>query len=603
MRMKLVRLGLAVVVAAVLALMVAAAPASAATEDSGKVVLKIGWQGDVDNLNPFIGWSNNVFEVWSNAYLLLMDTTMKDLKPGPNGVAKSCTVSEDGLTWTFKLNEGLTWQDDTPLTAKDVAFTYNYIIENEMSAYIGFLDGVVRAEAVDDLTCKIICSKPKANLVTMWLPILPEHVWGELSGKEAGTSYKNSPPVVGSGPFRIVEWKKGRYLRLKANKDFFLGAPTVDEVLYVVYQNGDTMAQDLKRGAIDAAYMFPQAQWSTLKKTAGIKAIEFSWFNWDYLGINCYDGKSLGNPVLRDKRFRAALEYAVDRQSLVKIAYADHAWPGYSFIPPNTWRDPDYHWEPTASQRRDFDLDAARQALDDAGYVDADGDGIREDKTGKPIKLRLWASAEEPECQRASKLIAGWWQDIGLDIDYSVQDDGVYYDKIWNYEGDTFVPDFDIYYWQWDGYMDPGQTLDCWTTSQIEGWNEMAWSNAEYDRLDVEQNQALDPEKRAKLIRRMQEVMWEDAATIVTVFPLKLEAYRTDKWSGWTRCNYGQGPAFCNQINPWAYYKLLPRVAQEGDGGLSAGAWIGIILAVVVVAGAGVWLVLRSRRRSSEAEE
>jgi peptide/nickel transport system substrate-binding protein len=592
-------------VAGVLGVLLALTPEAFADEttgQTGKTVLKIGWMGEVDNMNPLIGWSNNVYEVYANEYLMLTGRSWEEEKPDDKGINKNWTISDDQLVWTFTINEGMTWHDGTPITAADAVFTYNFILENEISSYIGFLEGVVKAELVDDTTYKVVCSRPKANLTMLWIPCLPEHIWGKMSAEEASSTFQNDPPVIGSGPFQVVEWKKDRYLRMAAYKDFYLGAPTVDELVFVVYKNGDTLVQDLKSGAIDAAYLFPPAQFAELQETPGIEATEYTWYNWDYIGFNCYEGKSLGNPVLRDKEFRAALEHAVDRQKLVDVAYAGHAWVGHTFMPPDNWRDPDYAWAPAGNEARGFDLALANQTLDDAGYGDSDGDGVREDKNGKPIKLRLWGVSEVPETERATKLIAGWWESVGIDVVLTVQDEGVYFDKIWNYEGDTYAPDFDAYYWNWDGYADPGQTLDCWTTGQIEGWNEQGWSNEEFDRLNEAQNQAMDPDERADLIHQMQQVMYEDCPVIVTTYPLKLQAYRTDTWSGWTRCNYGQGPAFCAATNPWAYYSLRPQAAEVAAGGTNVGLWVGVGVGVVVVAGVAALIIARRRKAGPEEE-
>ena len=114
---------------------------------------------------------------------------------------------------------------------------------------------------------------------------------------------------------------------------------------------------------------------------------------------------------------------------------------------PDSWVDPDYHWQPPADVMYTYDPAKAQQLLDDAGYKDVDGDGIREDKSGKPIKLRLWARAESPESQKTGSLLTGWFRDLGLKIEYQVMDDGIYYDSIWAYEGNTYSPDFDMYLW------------------------------------------------------------------------------------------------------------------------------------------------------------
>jgi len=585
----------------------AAQDEEASPADGQKHTFKIGWMTEIDNLNPFIGWTNSVYEVWCNEYLLMTGRDWSTNESNPDtGINKTWEVSDDGLEWTFTINEGMKWHDGTPLTAKDAVFTYNYIIENEISAYIAFLKDVDRAEQIDETTYKVYTNKPVANLLKLWMPCLPEHVWSKLSAEEASATFANDPPNIGSGPWQVVEWKKDRFLRLEYNENWYGEKPVIDEILYVVYKNGDTMVQDLKSGALDAAYMFPPAQFDALENEANIEVSEYTFANWDYVGFNCYEGESKGNPVLRDPAFRNALEYAIDRDTVVEVAYSGHAWPGYTFLPPKNWRDPDWSWQPPEGVRRDFSLDQANQALDDAGYVDSDGDGIREDKDGKAIKIRLWGLPEAPETQRATKLIAGWWEDVGIDVVLTVEDEGVYFDKIWNYEGDTFVPDYDAYYWQWDGYQDPGQTLDCWTTAQIEGWNENAWSNEEYDRLNTLQSQALDPDKRAEYVHQMQQILYEESPCITVTHPLKLAAWRTDRYAGWSPpSHYGNGATICTQEGPEQYTRLtLPAEdVAVADGGTNVGLWVGIGVGAAIVVALIAFFAVRMRRGGPAEEE
>jgi peptide/nickel transport system substrate-binding protein len=579
-------------------------PAASTPAEAGKVVVKIGTTLAPDSLNPFIGWSDLAYYTFSQEYLTLCGRDSQSLKLDDRGVAKSWEVSPDGLTWTFHLNEGITWHDGEPVTAEDVAFTFNYIIENEMSAYIGFMSDIDRAVAVDPYTVEVICTRPRANLARIWLPVVPEHIWSKISPEDAGAGFENLPPSIGSGPFQVVEWKRDNYVRMAANKDFWLGPPKVDEVLFVTYKNADTMVSDLKSGLLAGIARFPPAQYEALKNTPGVKVEEAGLFGWTYLAFNCYDSPdSKGHPVLRDPGFRKALEYAVDRESIVRTAYYDHAKTGYTFMPTGVWADPDYGWRPPDGVRRDFDPAKANQLLDEAGYTDGDGNGIREYE-GKDIVLRLWALTGDLEGQNAVKLTAGWLRDVGVKARLSVLDEGVYYDNIWNYDGDTFAPDFDIYYWQWgNGYYDPGQTLDCYTTAQIEGWNEMAWSNPEFDRLDKEQNATLDENERAELIKQMQQVMYEDCPVIVTTHPYHLNAYRTDTWQGWDVANHGKGPTFFHFLNPWSFYNLEPVVGTAGDDGANSTLIVVIVVVAAAAAVVAFILVRRSRRARATVED
>ena len=561
------------------------------------MVVKIGTMLAPDSLNPFIGWSDLAYYIFAQEYMILCDRDSQSLQLADRGVAKSWEVSSDGLTWTFYLNEGITWHDGEPVTAEDVAFTFNYIIENEMSAYIAFMSDIDRAVAVDPYTVEVICTRPRANIARMWIPIVPEHIWSKISPKAAGTSFENLPPSIGSGPFQVVEWKRNQYVRMAANKDFWLGSPKADEVLFVTYQNADTMVSDLKSGMLAGVARFPQAQYEPLKNTPGVKVEEAGLFGWTYLALNCYDSPdSKGHPVLLDPDFRKALEYTIDREQIVETSYYGHAAPGYTFMPTGVWKDPDYGWRPPDGVRRDFDPAQANQLLDEAGYIDGDGNGIREYK-GKDIVLRLWALTGDLEGQSAVKMTAGWLRDVGVKTRVSVLDEGVYYDAIWNYDGDTFTPDFDIYYWQWgNGYYDAGQSLDCYTTAQIEGWNEMAWSNPEFDRLDEAQNATLDENERAELIKQMQQVMYEDCPVIVTAHPYLLNAYRTDTWQGWDVANYGKGPTYMHFLNSWSFYEVEPKTATEAFGGTSS-TTIVIIIVVVAAAAVGAFLLVRRSRR------
>ena len=578
------------------------ATAASPSPSSEKVTLKIGFMEPPDSMNPFIGWQDIVYEFYALEYLKLAGRDVETMQAtAGQGALKSWDVSPDGLTWTCQLNEGLTWSDGEPVTAEDVAFTINYIIENDMSAFTTATQSIEKAVVVDPYTVQIICTQPKADLLGVTMYMLPEHIWSKISPEAAANTFENTPPVIGAGPFRVVEWKRNDYVRLAANKDFHIGSvgpAKIDELLFVEYQSADTMVEDLKAGDLDGVFGVPPAQVESLENTPGVATAKYTWYNWDYLGFNCYTGKSHGNPVLRDRRFRVALEYAIDRERIVDIAHNGYAIPGYTFLPPGQYKDPDYSWQPPDGVRRDFDLAQAGQLLDEAGY-EMGPDGIRLDERGKPIVLRLWSDNSRPEHQSAAKLIAGWFREVGVGTKLSVLDSGVYYDAIWNYEGETFVPDFDMYLWSWDGYVEAGQNFSCFTTSQIENNNEFAWSNKEFDDLDAVQVTTLDPNQRAEVIKQQQQVMYEDSPCIVFAHSYRLEAYRTDKWTGWQRAGYGAGPAFYAGA-PLIYQNLEPRTATTSEGGLSSTWIVVVVVAGIAAAVVAILLVLRGRRRRAE---
>ena len=258
-----------VALAALLACGLAGGTASAVADDAASpaaspaaaTVLHVGWTAEPDNLNPMIGFETSALEIFHLNYDYLVGFKASDLQPTPE-LATSWEHSPDGKVWTFKLREGVKWQDGEPFTADDVVFTFRTIIEDEVSNYVGYTEFIETVKAIDPLTVEFTCSKPKTNMLGMPIPILPEHLWSKLTAAQITNTYPNDPPMVGTGPFQVVEWKRGEYVRAVANKHYWRGAPKADEVIWSLYKNQDTMAADLKSGAIQVAWDIPQAQFA-----------------------------------------------------------------------------------------------------------------------------------------------------------------------------------------------------------------------------------------------------------------------------------------------------------------------------------------------------
>jgi peptide/nickel transport system substrate-binding protein len=570
---------------------------------AGKTILRLGWTNDPDNLNPFIGYESSSYEIWAINYELLVGFQAKDYANVPGvGLATDWQTSDDGKVWTFTITDKSKWQDGLPLTAKDVAFTFNYIIDNKLGMFIDYVKFITKVEAPDATHVVFTCSKPKANMLGLWIPILPEHIWSKVPPKQVENKFKNPPPIIGSGPFQTVEWKKGEFVRMVANKDYWRGAPKVDEVIFQTYQNQDTMAQDLKTGAIQSGWNIPSAQVSALNNEPGLEAIRGVVVGVDELGFNCADKKvypkSTGHPVLQDPAFRSALQWAVDKEKIVAIGYSGNAAPADTLCTADFYSaEADYHLTPSTPYT--FDLDKARQALAEAGYVDGDGNGTREYK-GKDIKLRLYARTESPESQNCGKLITGWFEEIGLDIDYQVIDDGALGDKQYNYEGNDYAPDFDMFIWGWGGDVDPNFILSVMTTGSIESWSDCMWSNAEYDKLFLEQQTTIDVQERIALVHQMQQIIYDESPYIPLVYPLNLEAANKGKWTGWVRAGENKGLWWYN-TQPDTYVAVHPEttsVANESSGS-STGLMVAIVAGIVVIA---LVIVLLLRRRSGRSE-
>ena len=571
---------------------------------AGKVVLKLGMTNIPDNLNPFVGQMSSCYEIWSLNYDLMcgFDAGTYEHSQGKSatGLADSWQYSDGGKTWTFHIRSGVKWQDDVPLTAKDVAFTYNYVIKNDLSNYTLYTNFIkYPVEAPNDNTVVFHCTKPKANMTNMWVYIVPEHIWKDVPGKAAGNSYAVNPPIVGSGPFQLTAYKKSSYAIMTANPNYWGGKPKIDEVDFVYYQNADTMTQEMKAGTLQGAWGVLEAQYRALQNDATYKPLAYIDPELDELGINCYQGTSKGNPVLKDWHFRQALQWAVDHDKLVQIAYGGLAQPATSVLVSNFWTDPDWHWQPPADDKYTFDLQKAGDALTAAGYPLKNG--VRLNKQGDPIVLRLWSRADSQASQSAGKLIAGWFDKLGLKIKLSVMDDGAIMDGQYNMVGDKFVPDYDMFLWGWGGDPDPNFILSIFTSSQINSWSDSAFSDPEYDKLFLEQQTTIDPQKRKEIVWRMEQLLYQKTPYIPTAYPKSVEAFNYGQWTGWQSTPTNGGGVFFTSPVVASYMTVHPGTGEEASSGSNKAVIVGVVVAIVVVlVVVGIIVAMRGRRRPAE---
>jgi peptide/nickel transport system substrate-binding protein len=567
-----------------------------ASPGAEQVVYRYGTLENVDNLNPFIGYSGVDYMIYQENYDFLVGFEPTKLQPRPE-FAESWSHSDDGLVWTFKIRPGMKWQDGQAATARDVAFTFNYNIENGLSAFASYLTYIKKATALDDLTVQIECTKPKGDILSMKVPILPEHVWSKVSKEDAETAFENGPPCIGTGPFEVVEHKPNNYTRLAANPYYWGGKPALDEILVITYQNADTMVQDLKSGALDGAIGVPPAQFPGLASDTITTNACVSW-SFEQLTFNCYDSPdSKGNPVLLDPAFRQALQYAVDRDKNATTAYSGFMDPAGVLLPPYSA----YYWEPSSDQTYTYDPAKAQQLLEDAGYKDVNGDGYRETKDGKALKLRLFTDAQTPENVSTSKLTAGWLKAVGVKTELRAMDPDALANYEANWEGDTFRPDFDLVIWWWQGDADPQFILSLLTKDQIGWWSDTSWTNPEYEQLFQQESTSIDPEARKAAIQRMQEIAYQESPYVIFGYFQFLEAFDSGTWDGYVHAPSGYPGYNGGVFNRDTWTSLKPATVATAEGGETS-PWTYVVIVVIAVVVVVLTVVLL-RRRGSPTEE
>ena len=574
---------LALIAPSPVAIAATASPESSTAAAGGSVV-RVGFPESVDSLNPFAALSGIAWEVFNLGYNQLT-TWDQDLKPAPD-LATSWTTSPDGKVWTFKIRSGVTWHDGVPLTAHDVAYTYNLIKRRQLAAFAQAVQPMKSITAPNDTTLVITCTQPYSGMLALDIPIIPEHIWSKVPASKLET-WANQP-FVGSGPFRIAEFKRGSNVRLVAYDEYHAGTrPSVQEVDLLSYTEPTTMVMDYQSGALDAVTSVPVANYKTVAAVPGSEAAAGTFIGFAELGFNCWDNpKSKGNPLLLDERVRQAIHRAIDKQKLVDTIMFGQAQPGTSILSPIM----PWHWQPPENELVTYNPAEAKQILDEAGYVDRDGDGIREAPDGAKLSFRLTALNEYPDLLSAAKMIHSWLAQVGIQTRINTMAEAAFYDVVY---GST---DDDMYLWMWGGGADPNLILSAFTTDQIKNWSDCNWSNKEYDRLYQAQTRAVDVSQRKAVIDRMQRMLYESSPYVVLWYAVRPEAWRTDRFTGWQQVPPETGIPLYNYTR-LTYVDLKPASSEVASDG-NRSYWIIVIPVVLVAAGGWVWW----RRRSKPAE-
>jgi peptide/nickel transport system substrate-binding protein len=607
LRRRPLRRALAALTAGMFALAVAWPAIAAATESPSpsddRVVFTVGLTDSVDSLNPFLGIEASSFEMWALTYDYMITYKSEDMSPEP-GLAESWDTSEDGRTWTFHIRDGVTWSDGEPLTAADVAFTLNRILDGgpESATWGSYLGSVDTITAPDDRTVVLELSEPNAVLPLLPMPIVPEHVWSKLSEKDV-KSYANEPPdVVGSGPFRIVEGTAGgSTLRFEANPDYWGGAPNIDEVVFRVFEATDPMIQALKKGEIDFAENIQGNQVKALQGESGITAIMgdspgFEEIAFNTGSVDLETGEPLGDPhpAVLDPKFRYALGFALDRDAIKERVYQDAGIPGSTIVPPAY---PTYHWEPGEDVAFTFDLDKAGQLLDEAGYtMGPDGERLMPD--GEPMKeLRLMSRSDGETSTDVMEFFQEWLGDLGIPAKVEALESS----KLTNV---ILEGEFDAFEWGWYVEPDPDSMLSYMTCGQRGNWSDSWYCNEEYDALYEQQHSATDQEERSAAVKRMQEIVYLDAPYLVTMYSTIGEAWRSDRFEGFVP-QPNPGGIMLLQYGVRNYLNIKPVAGDEAESDTLNGALVGGAVAggVALAAVAGAFLFRRRDRATADDRE
>jgi peptide/nickel transport system substrate-binding protein len=600
--------------------------ATGATSDDEKVVFTWGTAGETSSLNPMSGYLATDFYFWTPQYHLLIDWAQKDFSAEPS-LATDVEVSDDGLTFTYTIRDDLTWSDGVPLTAEDVAYTLNLYKSNHAylpQNYLTLIDGDV--VATDDTHITFSTAEP-TSLYSGAVPylydyILPKHIFEEVEkgncpdGQDPCTpkSFDNIPSV-GSGPFYISDAKPGEFVRMVKNPYWEGPDPHIDEIVYRQFRNNDALAEALKAGEIDYAYDITAPNiFDSLTNEPNIGTVASQVPEFDYFNMNTgsaygpetgdFKRHGDGHPALTDPVVRQAIRMAIDSQTLVDKVWLGYATPGTSIIPPVSAAGA--RWEPTGDEVIPFDPEGANQLLDDAGYLDTDGDGIREMPAdsidpGRPLDFRYFVRSNDQTTVDAAPFIQKYLKDIGIQTEV----EAVTSTRLGDIEN---AGEFDLAHWSWLPDIDPDSALSWFTCDsrppdgQTYDNDDSYYCNPEYDQMFNEQRLELDLDKRWDIVHRMQQIIYQDEPYVILWYAPILDAWRTDTFTGYKQQPEVNGDpleGYSGIGEVWL--SLRPVSAGSGAAAETRGipAWVWVVIGVAVVA-IVAFVILRRRRVGEE---
>jgi peptide/nickel transport system substrate-binding protein len=482
----------------------------------GQLVIGVG--GDASYLNPVVASDGASYKYNWLIFdgLVELDENLK-IKPL---LAQTWDISPDGLSYTFHLNPKAKWHDGQPVTADDVAFTFYKLLDpTTQTQNRAFFDALVGfpeltdpknpkkpeelakkpIEVIDPATVKFNLRYPYAPFLSVLVSprggIVPKHV---LEGKDINKDAFNQKPV-GSGPFKVVEWKKDNRLVLEANPDYFLGRPQLDRIIIRVIPDPVVRVQELKSGGIDLVDTPPLEEVAAYKNDPQFQVITASTPSYHYFGF------LLDNPLFQEKKVRQAITYAVDFDVIIKKVLQGYATRATGPWPPSSWaNNPNVKPYP-------YDVEKSRQLLAEAGWKPGP-DGILV-KDGKRFEFSVKGDQASQNVKDATVIMQEQLGKVGIKLNITLLDWPTFVKHL-------FASEFDTVLVSWTSHPDPDPfAYTVFHSSQMKNRNFAHYTNPQVDELLTKARQTNDIEQRKQYYWKVQELLHEDANYVWGYYP------------------------------------------------------------------------------------
>ncbi|EGQ2879388.1 ABC transporter substrate-binding protein [Staphylococcus pseudintermedius] len=471
---------------------------------------------------------SNVIDFFNDSLIDVGD----DLKIKPKILSWEKDKNDD-LKYTFKVKKGIQWQDSNPFTINDWVFTLETladpdydgprysgvaVIQGAEEKRNGQADRISGIKKIDDYTAEITFKEHKANnLLELWTSApISEKVFKDIPVKDMAKSDAVRKNPIGIGPYKVKRIVDGESVELVKNKDYWRGEPNIDNInLRVVEQT--SMTQALENGDIDMATITaPIAKEIKDSGSENLQLLQAPSTSYAIVGfvLNDYDKKAqkIGKerPKYQDKKLRQAMAYAINRKEWIDAFYYGYGKPLNGLIP-------SAHWSGAKEgdvKEYKYDVDKAKQLLDEGGYKDKDGDGFREDPQGKPfvVNLKHYAGSN-PTFEPRTAALKGYWEKVGLKTKVEMEEFGKYSSDL-----EKSSKDMEVYFRTWQQGSDPDPS-ELYRSTAL--WNESRYNNPKTDKiLDEAVDTKVvgdDNDKRKEKYLEWQKIMAEDVPVIPIV--------------------------------------------------------------------------------------
>jgi peptide/nickel transport system substrate-binding protein len=494
---------------------------------------------DAKILNPILSTDDSSSDIHSMLFgaALRQDPESGELIPD---LTDGWEVSEDGLTYTFKVHDGIYWTDGTQVTAKDFAFTYQALMSGNLdSPRLSNVQYVKEINVIDDLTVEFVFSEVNcAALADLGLGWLPAHMYAP-DFSDIMTNTLNTEPTVTNGPMVLQEWVKDDHITLVRNPDYWRGAPHLEGFVYRIVPNATVGVQQLKTGEVDIYDTVDPKYLVEMELQPHLNIYKYFDDGYTYIAFQMGDPNNPQprlnedgtvneehgvHPILGDLRVRRAITHAVDRNIIIsKVIFGQGAPMNANVLPAITWA---YNDE---LQAQEYDMEKAGALLEEAGWIDQDGDGVREchgclyAEEGTPLKLKLITNSGNETRESIGLIVQDQLGQLGFTIEFEPME--------WNaFVGTLVGQNFDMCIVGWTSLGSDPDDEGLFATINDQpggGFNFVSYNNTEVDALlkEAKTIPGCRVEDRGPLYKTIQAKVYEDQPYTFLFVPRAILVY------------------------------------------------------------------------------